>query len=297
MKPVPFIARWRLRPQSGNAFDGKLVFDDPVVFAGHYPGAPILPGVFLIEALFQAVSTALGDDVRLEQIVLCRFYSPLLPGDELSARFSVKDVGAGRALVEVMAQGRTPAAQLTLLVAPVHDGNPDCPIPAPEALGPAARALDAGFVERVLPHRPPALLVERALVLDGTRCELCGHKTITSAEPCFRGADAPPTGSYPRTLVLESFGQSCGLLRAATAPSADHHGETRVPVLAKLANLLFFGDARVGDRLEHHVRLAVRTPDGAVFTGQTTASGRVILQVERAIAATTPITHLGCSPK
>jgi 3-hydroxymyristoyl/3-hydroxydecanoyl-(acyl carrier protein) dehydratase len=289
MRPVPFVAPWRLGPLVEGVFDATLVLDDPTVFAGHYPGAPIFPGTFLIEALVQAAGTVVGDGARLEQIVVCRFHSPLLPGDALSAHFTVEDVGAGRVLVEVTAKGRAPAAQLTLLIASAGAENPDgkAPAPRPEDVAPDARALDAAFIERVLPHRPPALLVESARVLEHAdgRPELRAFKAITAA-------DASPSASYPQLLVVESFCQSCGLLRAATATASEPRNKSRVPVVAKLADVRFAGDAVVGDRLEHHVKLVARAPDGAVFSGQTVAAGRVILQVARVVAATAPVALL-----
>lgn len=294
MRAAPFVARWRRSPVVGDAFDGQMVLDDPVVFAGHYPGAPILPGTFLVEALFQAAAEVLGDEVRLEQIVSCRFRSPLLPGDEIFAHFVARDAGPGRTLVEVTARGRMPAAELTMVVAVGEDAASDgVPAPMSDSKPSDVRALDTVFVEGVLPHRPPALLVERALVVSGTKPELRGLKTIQSTEPCFLGNDSPVPGSYPRLLVAESFCQSCGLLRAATAPSGEHRDPNKVPVVAKLANLRFFGDAIVGQQLEHRVRLTTRTPDGAVFGGETVVSGRVVMQVERVVAATAAIAHAG----
>jgi 3-hydroxyacyl-[acyl-carrier-protein] dehydratase len=289
MKAAPFVAPWRLS-SVGGAFDGQMVLDDASVFAGHYPGAPIFPGTFLVEALFQAAVTALGDDLRLEQIVACRFRSPLLPGDTLSAHFATKEAGAGQTLVEVTAQGRTPAAELTMLLAAVDAANSEGGALAADSAADAVRALDAAFIAHVLPHRSPALLVDSAIVLDRAgKPELRGHKTIALAEPCFLRGDPQAASGYPRSLVVESFCQSCGLLRAATAASAGPRGERRVPVVAKLANLRFFGDAAVGDRLEHRVRLTTRTPDGAVFTGETLVSGRVVMQVDRVVAATAAI--------
>jgi 3-hydroxyacyl-[acyl-carrier-protein] dehydratase len=279
MNAAPFVARWRLGPRTGGAFDAQMVLDDAAMFAGHYPGAPILPGTFLIEALFQAASAAVGGDLRLEQIVACRFRSPLLPGDELSAHFTLKDVGEGKTLVEVSAQGRAPAAQASLMIASGKESANA--VPSALAAGPGVRELDAEFITSVLPHRPPALLVEHALVLDQSR--LVAHKTVTSC----------PSDNYPRSLVAESFCQSCGLLRAATAERDDRGETAKVPVVAKLANLRFVGDAVTGDRLEHHVTLVARTPDGAVFSGQTSVSGRVILQVERVVAAMAPIGQPG----
>lgn len=57
---------------------------DPV-FAGHFPGFPLLPGVYLVELVGQTVRAALGDGHRLELAAMdrCRFLSPVTPGDEL----------------------------------------------------------------------------------------------------------------------------------------------------------------------------------------------------------------------
>lgn len=60
--------------------------DDPYM-AGHYPGQPIYPGVFVLETLGQAVTVALGGNgvgLRLAELVSVRFTAPLLAGDVLS---------------------------------------------------------------------------------------------------------------------------------------------------------------------------------------------------------------------
>jgi len=289
MRPTPFISRWRIGPVVAGTFEARLVLDDETLFAGHYPSAPIFPGTFLVEALFQAACTALGGDARLDEIVACRFHSPLLPGDEVIARFELKEASAGRTLVKATASGRSPAAEISMLIAP-PGLSPRSIDPAPPAspsttADPLARVLDASFIHRTLPHRPPALLVDSALVRDkpGAGSALVARKAITVNEPCFVGAK--PTGSYPSTLIVESFCQACGLLRAATGSADEPRDDTKVPVVAKLAGLRFFGEAAPGDLLEHQVQLLVRTGEGAVFSGQTMVAGRVVLQVVRVVAA------------
>jgi 3-hydroxyacyl-[acyl-carrier-protein] dehydratase len=300
MRPAPFIARWKAGPVAAGAFEAHLVLDDESLFAGHYPDAPILPGTFLVEALFQAASAALGGNIRLDEIVACRFHSPLLPGDEISARFTLKNSGTGGTLIQATASGRAPAADLTMVVSPfgVSPASVGPPLPTP-TWAPAPRStsdLDASFIHRTLPHRPPALLVDSAIVLDlpSGGSALVARKAVTTIEPCF--ACAEPTGNYPSTLIIESFCQACGLLRAATGPTSESRDETKVPVVAKLAGLRLLGEAVPGDVLEHQVQLVVRTGEGAVFSGHTMTSGRAILQVARVVAAQAPLSSLFARP-
>lgn len=86
---------------------------DEEALAGHFPGLPIFPGVFILESVLQALSTAYERPVRLRELRSVRFLAPLLPGDELTLDISVEDRVAratGR-----RADGGT-AAELTALV-------------------------------------------------------------------------------------------------------------------------------------------------------------------------------------
>jgi len=291
MRPAPFIARWQSGPVVAGAFQARLQLDDEALFAGHYPGAPILPGSFLVEALLQAASGALGGDVHLEEIVSCRFHSPLLPGDEVLAAFQLKETGAGRTLVEGTASGRAPAATLTMVLSPVPDAREDAPSLAPswDDAARGARLLDTAFIHGALPHRPPALLVDSGLVLDlpGRGLALLARKAVTLEEPCYGSVVGSSDLRFPRSLIIESFCQACGLLRVSQTPAGEQAQAdlAKVRVVAKLAKMRFWGDAVAGDLLEHRIRITARTPDGAVFSGQTVVAGRVILDVGRVVAA------------
>lgn len=66
----------------------KSVHATEPYFRGHYPGHPIYPGVFIFEAVQQAVrryGEAQGRQLRLSYIKSIRFLAPVLPGDVLNA--------------------------------------------------------------------------------------------------------------------------------------------------------------------------------------------------------------------
>lgn len=66
--------------------DGKHAFQfrfapTEAVFAGHFPGQPILPGVFQIEMTRQAAEAALGRGLSVAKIVKAKFSRVIEPGE------------------------------------------------------------------------------------------------------------------------------------------------------------------------------------------------------------------------
>jgi beta-hydroxyacyl-ACP dehydratase FabZ len=69
----------------------KFVDPENPLFAGHFPGKPILPGVLLIEAVAQTAGVMLGSAVSqaatglalLAAVNRFKFLKPVLPGQEL----------------------------------------------------------------------------------------------------------------------------------------------------------------------------------------------------------------------
>jgi 3-hydroxyacyl-[acyl-carrier-protein] dehydratase len=56
---------------------------DHAVFAGHFPGFPIVPGVMLLDWVLREVSAVLGCERHRLRIRDSKFFMPLLP-DELA---------------------------------------------------------------------------------------------------------------------------------------------------------------------------------------------------------------------
>jgi 3-hydroxyacyl-[acyl-carrier-protein] dehydratase len=61
------------------------------IFVGHYPGFPVLPGVYLIELADRTARLSLpqGLMVELAAIERTRFLDPVYPGDELTLAVTV----------------------------------------------------------------------------------------------------------------------------------------------------------------------------------------------------------------
>lgn len=51
------------------------------VFAGHFPGNPLLPGVFQLEMTRVAAETLLGATLAIREVVKAKFTSPIVPGE------------------------------------------------------------------------------------------------------------------------------------------------------------------------------------------------------------------------
>ncbi|MFP3989085.1 hypothetical protein U9R90_16615 [Streptomyces sp. E11-3] len=93
--PLAGLERMRSGP------DGTVVAftapgrDDRVI-AGHYPGFPVLPGVYLIEAVDRSVRQWADDaPVELSAMDRCRFHSPVFPGDRITADITVRQDAEG----------------------------------------------------------------------------------------------------------------------------------------------------------------------------------------------------------
>ena len=76
-------------------------------FEGHFPGAPLLPGVVLLDEMLQAVDTGTGS--RGWSIATAKFLHPVRPGETLTlehepplangaVRFTIRSTGAGQAV-------------------------------------------------------------------------------------------------------------------------------------------------------------------------------------------------------
>jgi 3-hydroxyacyl-[acyl-carrier-protein] dehydratase len=132
------------------------------------------------------------------------------------------------------------------------------------------------------------LLVDRVLASETGR-SIRTVKAVTGTEPCYAGLpdDAPlDRYAYPRSLLIESFGQSAALLWFGTgAPAVT--GE-QVLLFAGARGFRFDGDAYPGDLLRHEVRIDSVVADTAFASGETWVGERRVATVAALMAARRP---------
>jgi 3-hydroxyacyl-[acyl-carrier-protein] dehydratase len=101
----------------GNSVDARTIFDaqDPM-FAGHFPGNPIVPGVIITEALAQAAGIAAASGYAeaerplflLSAIRTMKFPRPARPGEAIDLR--AEKVAATEGLVQFKVEARVKGA-------------------------------------------------------------------------------------------------------------------------------------------------------------------------------------------
>ncbi len=76
--------------------DGASAFEfnfsgEDVVFAGHFPQRPILPGIFQVEIVRLAAGWLRDKKFSINEIVKTKFQRPILPGETLKLSLKLTD--------------------------------------------------------------------------------------------------------------------------------------------------------------------------------------------------------------
>lgn len=110
---------------------------------------------------------------------------------------------------------------------------------------------DVEAIQRLLPHRPPFLLVDRVTSWTPGR-KLTAIKSVTMNEPHFAG-HFPGHPVMPGVLILEALAQACALLAILSLPPEDL--KRKVTYLMGIDGARFRKPVVPGDRLELQVEI------------------------------------------
>jgi 3-hydroxyacyl-[acyl-carrier-protein] dehydratase len=88
---------------------------DPV-FAGHYPGFPILPGLFLLQYVHDLVR---GEGFRVTGVDRARFLAPVHPGAELTIEARLTEAGGTASCAAKVSVPSGAVAEIRLRCSPV----------------------------------------------------------------------------------------------------------------------------------------------------------------------------------
>jgi 3-hydroxyacyl-[acyl-carrier-protein] dehydratase len=155
-----------------------------------------------------------------------------------------------------------------------------------EKLAPGT-VLDVEAIQKILPHRPPFLLVDRVVEFEPD-VRLVGWKGVTMNEPFFPG-HFPGHPVMPGVLILEGLAQAAALLAMMSiGPTASD----KITYLMGIDGAKFRRPVVPGDRLEFHVTVdkhkgpVWKMKGKAIVDGQTAAEGEFMaMLVDREEAA------------
>lgn len=93
MRDYIFVARKSgptTQADGAHAFEFNFSVDDPT-FAGHFPGRPILPGVFQLEIVRMAAEWIQNRPLAVREIAKAKFQRPILPGETLKLNLQLSE--------------------------------------------------------------------------------------------------------------------------------------------------------------------------------------------------------------
>lgn len=118
---------------------------------------------------------------------------------------------------------------------------------APECNLDATPLLDVNDIRKILPHRPPFLLVDKIMEIGADHC--IGVKNVTMNEPFFTG-HFPDEPVMPGVLIVEAMAQCGGVFVINSLP-----GEGYSTYFMKLDNIKFRKKVVPGDTLIFKLKL------------------------------------------
>ncbi len=110
---------------AGRVTGRRHVPADEPFFAGHFPAMPVVPGVFMVEALAECARRSLPPGARLASAPLVRFRRRVSPGETLEFRVTPAAPEGGLRRFDAVASVDGQAAVQAALEFRVEAGGPE----------------------------------------------------------------------------------------------------------------------------------------------------------------------------
>jgi 3-hydroxymyristoyl/3-hydroxydecanoyl-(acyl carrier protein) dehydratase len=138
--------------------------------------------------------------------------------------------------------------------------------------GPGAHRLQWGRseLERIVPHRPPMLLIDSLELADLDEKAIVARRQIDPADPVLAG-HFPGDPVYPGVLLIETMAQACICLQHFLAAGNLELPATANPLrlrLLRVHHAVFVAEARPADVLQVPGKLIEETSYGAILAAQ-----------------------------
>jgi 3-hydroxyacyl-[acyl-carrier-protein] dehydratase len=144
---------------------------------------------------------------------------------------------------------------------------------------------DHASIRRILPHRHPILMVDTVEEIE-YHARIVTTKAITGSEPCYAGlAESADRRcyAYPRSLIIESFGQSGAVLWLESIRRDGQELDGSL-IFAAARDVTFHRQAHPGDTLRHVAHIEQVVGENAFLRGQTLIDGEVAVDYGSVIA-------------
>lgn len=256
--PMLMLDLAQISDNGDSAVARKAVSMNEAVFQGHFPGQPILPGVLQVAAMTQlakmlfkeAIPGLGGTEIVLKKIHRLKFRKPVLPGMVMTIEAKIQERHAEGEVDFLVTcnteQGMASTGVVTLARVNPKDydtprvvvDRPDHPFVAEMAGCPET---DVTGLMKLLPHRQPFLLIDKAVNIGVPEKRIFGYKNLTGNDMMLAGGH---NDVYPFPLMIEAAAQ-LGCAHILSQP--DNAGKLGIFLCIDSAE--FFQHAMIGDQL------------------------------------------------